>query len=67
MVVCYMMVFNSKENNYMFRPIAAIFRLLQFCSKNVIYTYMPILRGDAEISLPLLVTVSLFSGMSNDQ
>jgi len=30
----------------MFRPIAAIFRLLQFCSKIVIY--MPILRGDAE-------------------
>ena len=24
-------------NNYMFRPIAAIFRLLQFCSKSVIY------------------------------
>ena len=31
----------------MFRPIAAIFRLLQFCSKSIIY--MPILRGDAEI------------------
>jgi len=30
----------------MFRPIAAIFRLLQFCSKSIIY--MPILRGDAE-------------------
>ena len=24
-------------NNYVFRPIAAIFRLLQFCSKIVIY------------------------------
>ena len=40
MVVCYMMVFNSKENNYMFRPIAAIFRLLQFCSKSIIYIYI---------------------------
>jgi len=29
--------------------------------------YMPILRGDAEISSSLRVTVSLFSGMSNDQ
>ena len=38
----------------MFRPIAAIFRLLQFCSKSVIY--MPILRGDAEISSSLRVT-----------
>ena len=28
----------------MFRPIAAIFRLLQFCSKSVIN--MPLLRGD---------------------
>jgi len=25
------------KNNYMFRPIAAIFRLLQFCSKSIIY------------------------------
>ena len=32
----------------MFRPIAAIFRLLQFYSKSIIY--MPILRGDDEIS-----------------
>jgi len=34
-----MMVFISKVNNYMFRPKAAIFRLLQlqFCSKSVIY------------------------------
>jgi len=45
----------------MFRPIAAIFRLLQFCSKSVIY--IPILRGDAEISSSLRVTVSLFSGI----
>jgi len=36
-------------NNYMFRPIAAIFRLLQFCSKSVIYIYVSILRGDVEI------------------
>jgi len=28
---------------------------------------MPILRGDAEISSSLRVTVSLFSGMSNGQ
>jgi len=65
MVVCYMMVFNGKENNYMFRPVAATFRLLQFCSKSVIY--MPILRGDAEISSSLRVTVSLLCGMSNGQ
>jgi len=65
MVVCFMMVFNSKENNYMFRPTAAIFSLLQFCSKSIIY--MPILRGDAEISSSLRVTVTLFSGMSNGQ
>jgi len=32
------MVFNSKKN-YMFRPIAAIFRLLQFCSKAIICLY----------------------------
>ena len=49
----------------MFRPIAAIFRLLQFCSKSIIYK--PILRGDAEISSSLRVTVSLLSGMSNGQ
>ena len=49
----------------MFRPTAAILRLLQFCSKNIIY--MSILRGDAEISSSLHVTVSLFSGMSNVQ
>jgi len=65
MVVCYMIVFNSKENNYMFRPIAAIFRLLQFCSKSVIY--MRILRGDAGISSSLRVTVNLLSGMSNGE
>jgi len=43
------MVFIGKVNNYMFRPIAAIFRLLQFCSKSA--KYMSILRGDVEISL----------------
>jgi len=52
MVICFMMVFNSKKN-YMFREIAAIFRSLQFCSKSIIY--MPILRGDAEISSSLRV------------
>jgi hypothetical protein len=31
------MVYNSK-NNYMFRPIAAIFRLLQFCSTQCVKT-----------------------------
>jgi len=35
----------------MFRPIAAIFRLLQFYSKSIIY--IPTLRGDAEISLEI--------------
>jgi len=48
----------------MFRPIAAIFRLLQFCSKSIIY--MPILRGDAEISSSLRVKISFFSLFSND-
>ena len=32
------------KNNYMFRPIAVIFRLLQFCSKSIMY--LPILRDD---------------------
>ena len=49
----------------MFRPIAVIFRLLQFCSNSVLY--MSILRGDAEISSSLRVKVSLFSGKSNSQ
>ena len=40
----------------MFRPIAAIFTLLQFCSKE--YHNMPILRGDVEISSSLRVTFS---------
>jgi hypothetical protein len=53
------------KNNYMFRPIAAIFRLLQFCAKSIIY--MRILRGDVEISSSLRVTVSLFSGKCNGQ
>ena len=60
-----MVVFNSEVNNYMFRPIAAIFRLLQLSSKSVIY--MSILRGDVEIPSSLCVIVSLFSGMSNGQ
>jgi len=49
----------------MFRPIAAILRLLQFCSKSIIY--VSILRGDAEISSSLRVTISLYSGKSNGQ
>ena len=49
----FMVVFNNK-NNYMFRPIAAIFKLLQFFSKSIIY--MPILRVDAEISSSLCRT-----------
>jgi len=53
------------KNNYMFRPVAAIFRLLQFCSKSIIY--MPILRCDGEISSSLRVKISLFSGKSNGQ
>jgi len=53
------------KNNYIFRPIAVIFLLLQFCSKSIIY--MSILRGDAEISASLRVTISLFSGKSNGQ
>jgi len=55
----------SNEINYMFRPIAASFRLIQLCSKSV--KYMPILRGDTEISSSLRVTVRLFTGMSNGQ
>jgi len=53
------------KNNYMFRPIAAISRLLQFCSKSIIY--MPILRGDTEISASLRVKINLFSRKSNGQ
>ena len=53
----------------MFWPIAAVFRLLQFCSKSTIYIYIyiSILRGDVEISSSSRVTVSLFSGKSNGQ
>ena len=51
MIVCWMIVFISKVNNYMFQPKVAIFRLsqLQFCSKSVIY--LPILHSDVEISI----------------
>jgi len=42
------MVFISKEN-YMFRPIAAIFRFWQFAAKRVSYN-MPKSRVDVEIS-----------------
>ena len=51
------MVFNSKKKNYIFRPIAAIFRLLQFCKKSIIY--MPILWGHWPLDFPpnkLIVT-----------
>ena len=41
MLVCFMTVLNSKEKNYMFRPIAAIFRLLQLFSQYHIYTGCP--------------------------
>ena len=65
-IVCQIMVFISKVNNYMFRPKAAIFRLsqLQFCSKSVIY--MSILHSDVEISSSYyMLQVSLSSGMSS--
>ena len=46
----------------MFRPIAVIFRLFQFCSKSA--TYMSRLRSDVEISSSFYVLqVSLSSGM----
>jgi len=60
-----MMVFIGKVNNYMFRPKAAIYRLLQlqFCPKSVIY--MSILHNDVEISPSYYVLqVSLSSGVS---
>ena len=50
-------------NNYMFRPIAAIFRLLQSCSKSVIYIYiyiyiyMSILRGDVQTYIYIYMTL----------
>ena len=37
----FMIVFNSK-NNYMFRPVAAIFRLLQFFSKSFVVGRVPL-------------------------
>ena len=46
----------------MFRSIAASSGYYNFAQR---VSYMPILRGDAEISSSLRVTVSLFSGMSN--
>ena len=42
-----MMAFISKEKNYMFRPIAAIFRFWQFFAKTVLYN-MPKPQGDVE-------------------
>ena len=42
------MVFISKEN-YMFRPIAVIFRFWKFTAKRVLYN-MPTPHGDVEIS-----------------
>ena len=49
----------------MFRPIAAIFRLLQFLLKEC-YIYMSILRGDEISSSSFYVLqVSLSSGMSS--
>ena len=45
-----MMVFiRNEKKNYMFRPIAAIFRFRQFSAKRVLYN-MPKPRGDVEIS-----------------
>jgi len=43
------MVFISKEKNYMFRPIVAVFRFWQFSAKIVLYN-MPKPCGDVEIS-----------------
>jgi len=43
------MVLISKETNYMFRPLAAIFRFWQFSAKRILYN-MPKPRGDVEIS-----------------
>jgi len=43
------------KDNYMFQPIAAIFRLLQFCSKSIIY--MPILQGIGILRYSLNKTV----------
>jgi len=58
-----MMVFINEVNNYMFRPIVTIFRLLLFYKKNVIY--MSKHSGDVEISSSFYVLqISLFSGTS---
>jgi len=50
-----MMLFISEVNHYMFRPKAAIFRLLQlqFCSKSVIY--VSILHSDLYVRHPRCV------------
>jgi len=42
------MVFISNRKNYMFRPIAAIFRFDNFLAKRVLYN-MPKPRGDVKI------------------
>jgi len=60
-----MIVFISEVNDYMFRPIAAILKLLQFCLKKSVI-YMSKLRGDVEISSSFYVLqISLFSGASS--
>ena len=49
----------------MFRPIAGHLQDITILLKEC-HIYMPILRGDVEISSPLCVTVSLFGGECND-
>jgi len=60
------MVFNNKE---IIRVSANSdhLQVITILLKEYHISYMPILRGDAEISSSLRVTVSLFSGMSNGQ
>jgi len=52
-----MMVFISKVNNYMFRPKAAIFRLLQlqFCSKSVMYISLCNIHIDIDIDIDIYI------------
>jgi len=61
----------KQVNNYMFRPIAAICRLLQFCSKSVIYIYIyiyiSILRGDVgDIYIYIHIYMTLFEQNCNN-
>ena len=62
------MAFNSKKKKLHVSANSGHLQVITTLLKEYhIYIYMPILRGDAEISSSLCVTVSLFGGKSDGQ